>query len=377
MSRTETLSPSLVATKQQEAIKAQTLNKRVNLASIEILDEKNVLINGTKIKMFGKAFSDLIKVLGLPKSFTQELENLFNRKSKLAFINRLSQAIAALGKTKSVNAIVSPLSKTIVGFTQSSNLISNETFFELADKITEGQGMDITDMYTNSQTGNSVMNLRLDQTSNIKGLTNEAFTPGLTLSNIPGTGIQVSPFMQRLWCANGCSTSMVKESYQLEDLSSDGMNNFFNHIKSLRENNFIPAGYGDMVRNASNTPASIRELDRAYNIIRNATGDSVADKLTQRTRNYNAYSEKGIDFQGHKANAESNQSVWSLVNAITYTGSNSDNLGLEAGLEDETKANLQVTAGTILTGNYDLKPSIASPFRGGLNPDMQVGALLN
>lgn len=377
MSRSETLSPSLIATKQQEAITAQTLNKRVNLASIEILDESNVLINGTKVKMFGNAFGDLIKVLGLPKSFTQELENLFNRKSKLAFINRLSQAIASLGKTKSVNAIVSPKSKTIVGFTLASNLISNETFFELADKITEGQGLDITNMYTNPHTGNSVMNLRLDKTSDIKGLTNEAFTPGLTLSNIPGTGIQVSPFMQRLWCANGCSTAMVKESYQLEDLSSDGMNKFFNHIKSLRENNFIPAGYGDMVRQASNTPASIRELDRAYNIIKSATGESVADKLTQRTRNYNAYSEKGINFQGHKANAESNQSVWSLVNAITYTGSNSQNLGLEADLEDNTKGELQVTAGNILTSRYDLKPSIASPFKDGLNPDLQIGALLN
>lgn len=377
MSRTETLSPSLIATKQQEAITAQTLNKRVNLASIEILDESNVLINGTKIKMIGGAFSDLIKVLGLPKSFTQELENLFNRKSKLAFINRLSQAIATLGKTKSVNAIVSPKSKTIVGFTQASNLISNETFFELADKITEGQGLDITNMYTNPDTGNSVMNLRLDKTSNIKGLTNEAFTPGLTLSNIPGTGIQVSPFMQRLWCANGCSTAMVKESYQLEDLSSDGMNKFFDHIKSLRENNFIPAGYGDMVRQASSTPASIRELDRAYNIIKSATGESVADKLTQRTRNYNAYSEKGIDFTGKKTYAESNQSVWSLVNAITYTGSNSDNLGLETGLEDREKAELQVTAGNILTSNYDLKARVDSPFGGLINPDLQIGALLN
>lgn len=377
MSRTETLSPSLIATKQQEAITAQTLNKRVNLASIEILDENHVLINGTKVKMFGNAFGDLIKVLGLPKSFTQELENLFNRQSKLAFINRLSQAVASLGKTKSVNAIVSPLSKTIVGFTQSTNLISNETFFELADKITEGQGLDVTNIYTNPNTGKAIMNLRLDKMSDIKGLTNEAFTPGLTLSNIPGTGIQVSPFMQRLWCANGCSTSMVKESYELEDLSSDGMNRFFDHIKSLRENNFIPAGYGDMVRQASATPASIREVDRAYNIIKGVTGESVAAKLTQRDRNYNAYAEKGINFHGKKQYAESNQSVWSLVNAITYTGSNSQNLGLEVDLEDNTKGELQVTAGNILTSNYDLKARVDSPFGGIINPEIQVGALLN
>jgi hypothetical protein len=132
-----------------------------------------------------------------------------------------------------------------------------------------------------------------------------------------------------------------------------------------------------MVRGANATPASIRELDRAYNLIKGATSEDIADRLTQRSRNYNAYSEKGLDFTGNKENAESNQSVWSLVNAITYVGSNSNNLGLEAEIEDSVKGELQVSAGNILTKNYDLKPSIASPFRGGLNPDLQIGALLN
>jgi hypothetical protein len=377
MSKSVTLSPQLIASKQNEAIKSQTLNKRVNLGAITIIDENHIKINGIKIKMRERAFYDLIKCMGLPKSFTDELQTLFNKASKVAFINRLSQAIVSLGKTKSINAIVSPSSKTIVGFTHHSNLISNETFFELADKITEGQGLGVTNIYSDSFNGSAIMNLKLDKQTEIKGLSNEAFKPGLTLTNIPGAGIQVAPFMERLWCANGCTTGMVRESYQLEDLTTDGMNRFFDHIKSLRESNFVPTGYGDMVRGANATPASIRELDRAYNLIKGATSEDIADRLTQRSRNYNAYSEKGLDFTGNKENAESNQSVWSLVNAITYVGSNSNNLGLEAEIEDSVKGELQVSAGNILTKNYDLKPSIASPFRGGLNPDLQIGALLN
>jgi hypothetical protein len=376
MSKSTILSPTLVATKKEAAIKAQTLNKKVNIGAITIIDENHLEINGIKIQMLDKAFGQLIKALGLPKGFTDELTSLFNKKSKVAFINKMSTAISMMDKSSSVNVILSPTTKRIVGFTKSSNIISNETFFELADKITAGQGLGVTNIL-NHDSGISTINLKLDKQTEIKGLTNEAFKPGLTLSNIPGTGIQVSPFMERLWCANGCTTSMVKESYQLEDLSSDGMNKFFDHIKSLRANNFIPSGYGDMVRGADATPASIREVDNAYRIIKNATDSAdIADKLTQRSRNYNAYSAKNIDFTGRKNLAESNQSVWSLVNAITYVGSNSENLGLESPLSDDKAGQVQVQAGAILTSQHDLKTRVDSPFN-GLNKDHQVGLLMN
>ena len=227
--KTEVLSTPIIETKKAEAIKSQALNKRVAINNLKLIDEKNVLVNGHNVKITKDAYKSLIKCLGLPQSFTAKLDKLFNKQSKVEFINRLSVAMSALG-TSSVNVVLSPLSKTIVGFTQASNIITNESFFQLTDRIIDGQGFDINSMLVNPTTGGVTMNATLANPHEIKGLTNEAFKSGLTITNSPATGIQVSPYMNRLWCANGCTTSMAAESYSLNDLSADSMEKFFEHM---------------------------------------------------------------------------------------------------------------------------------------------------
>ena len=233
-----TLSNTLVETKKKEAVNAQSLTKRVSTGDLKLVNDTHVEINGHTVKITKDAYKSLIKSLDLPQSFTSKLDRLFNNKSKIDFINTLSRAIATLG-TKSLNVILSPISKTIVGFTKASSIITNESFFKLSDRIVDGQGFKLVDMNVNPTTGGVSMNAMLDQTEhNIKGLTNEAFKAGLTISNNPLTGIQVSPYINRLWCANGCTTQMSKETYQLNDLSVAGTSKFFEHINELRKTNF-------------------------------------------------------------------------------------------------------------------------------------------
>ena len=134
--KTEVLSTPIIETKRAEAIKSQALNKRVAINNLRLIDESNVLINGHNVKITKDAYKSLIKCLGLPQSFTNKLDTLFNKASKVEFINKLSTAMSSLGTT-SVNVVLSPLSKTIVGFTQASNIITNESFFQLTDRIKE------------------------------------------------------------------------------------------------------------------------------------------------------------------------------------------------------------------------------------------------
>ena len=280
--------------------------------------------------------------------------------------------------TKSLNVILSPVSKTIVGFTKSSSIITNESFFKLSDRIIDGQGFQLVDMNVNPTTGGVSMNAMLDSEHNIKGLTNEAFKTGLTISNNPNTGIQVSPYINRLWCANGCTTQMAKESYMLNDLSVEGTSEFFEHINQLRKTNFIPEGYGDKVRSAHNTKASIAEMNRAFNLIEPFVG-ARAEGIIPRGQNYNAYNKMGVDLNERgvdKKMAESNQSIWSLVNAITWTATNSDKV-LENNIQDKDRTNLQIAGGNLLDSKYHLMNKMRSPFNGGLNPDDQIGAILN
>jgi predicted CopG family antitoxin len=372
-----TLSNTLVETKKKEAIKAQSLTKRISTGDLKLVDEGHVEINGMTIKITKDAYKGLVKSLDLPQSFTSKLDRLFNSKSKIDFINTLSRAIATLG-TKSLNVILSPISKTIVGFTKSSSIITNESFFKLSDRIIDGQGFQLVDMNVNPVTGGVSMNAMLDAEHNIKSLTNEAFKTGLTISNNPNTGIQVSPYINRLWCANGCTTQMAKESYELNDLSVQGTSKFFEHINSLRKTNFIPEGYGDKVRSANNTKASIAEVNRAFNLIKPFVGER-AESIIPRGKNYDAYGKMGVDLNEKgvdKKMAESNQSIWSLVNAITWTATNSDKV-LENNIQDKDRVNLQIAGGNLLDSKYHLANTMKSPFSGGLNPNDQIGAILN
>jgi len=375
---TLTLSKSLAETKRDEAIKNQSLIKRVLTRDLKLVDDSNVQVNGHTVKITKDAYKSLIKSLGLPQSFTSKLDRLFNNKSKIEFVNKLSQAIAATG-TKSLNVLLSPVSKTIVGFTQASNIISNQSFFQLADEIIQGQGFDIVDINNNPYNGGTTINTVLNGESHeIKGLSNEAFKAGLTITNNPLTGIQVSPYMNRLWCANGCTTQMAKETYQLQDLTPQATGEFFKHVNELRKNHFIPTGIGDTIRNANSTNASIAELERANRLIEPFVG-ARAESIIPLERNYNAYSKMGVEIKdlgiNDKKQAKSNQSIWSLVNAITWTATNSDKV-LENNIQDTDRTNLQVAGGNLLSKQYDLQSRMKSPFD-GLNQDDQIGAILN
>ena len=101
-----------------------------------------------------------------------------------------------------------------------------------------------------------------------------------------------------------------------------------------------------------------------------------AESIIPKERNLNAYHQMGVDPQTvNKKLAESNQSIWSLVNAITWTANNSDKV-LDNNIQDTDRLNLQIQGGNLLDKNWDLQNTIKSPFQ-HLNPDEQVGLVLN
>tara|TARA_A100001037_G_scaffold286697_2_gene295366 strand:- start:1594 stop:2718 length:1125 start_codon:yes stop_codon:yes gene_type:complete len=372
---TVTLSQNLYDTKKSEAIANNSLIKKVSLSSLELIDDSHVKINGYVVSITPDGYKSLIKSLGLPIAFTNRLEKLFNSKGKANFINKLREVISLNGK-KTINAILSPKSKTIVGFSDNDLQVNNEQFFQLADKIIDGQGFSIVDVHNNPYNGGVSINAILDSKEhNIKGLSNEAFKSGLTISNSPVGGVVVSPYQRRLWCANGCTTQMSSDTYKLHDLSIDSQHHFFSHINDLRKNHFIPKEFGDTVRQANQTKASLAELERAHRLIEPFVG-ARAESIIPKERNLNAYHQMGVDPQTvNKKLAESNQSIWSLVNAITWTANNSDKV-LDNNIQDTDRLNLQIQGGNLLDKNWDLQNTIKSPFQ-HLNPDEQVGLVLN
>lgn len=376
---TVTLSQNLYETKKKEAIAHNSLVKKVALAQLELVDGDHVRINGHVVRISQEGYKSLIKSLGLPIAFTNRLEKLFNSAGKTNFINKLREVISLNGK-KTINAILSEQTKTIIGFSDHNLQVNNSQFFQLADQIIDGQGFSIVDVHNNPYNGGVSINAILDgQEHNIKGLSNEAFKSGLTISNSPINGVVVSPYQRRLWCANGCTTQMSSDTYRLHDLSIDSQHKFFEHINTLRKNHFIPTGFGDQIREANLTKASIAELEKAYKLIEPFVG-ARAESIIPKERNHNAYSKIGVDMKelsiADKRLAESNQSIWSLVNAITWTANNSDK-HIENNIQDSDRLALQIEGGNLLDKKYDLKQNLRSPFQSGIDQEAQVGLILN
>ena len=375
--QTTTLSPELILNKKTEAISNQSLRKETNLHDIQLVDENNIMIHGHLVGMTQQAYKSFIKVLGLPSTFTKRIENLFNKESKTEFINVLSKAVE-LGGDSIVNVHVNANKKQVVGFSKGSQLISNDTFFNFTDKIIGENGFIITDIWNDEYSGGTSINAVLDNKVEIKGLSNEAFNAGLAFKNDPINGIMVSPHVKRLWCANGCTTQMAAENYQLNDLSGDSVEKFMKHLHEMRQNGFIPTGYADTVREANNTTASIQELKWAHNKIEQHSG-AKADSILQMAKNEDAYKKMGFDIRTMDADtkklAKSNQSIWSIANAMTWVATNADD-NMDTNMQDSDRTDLQVQAGNLLAKKWDHKNPFNNPF-GDLNMDDQIGLALN
>lgn len=259
-------------------------------------------------------------------------------------------------------------------------MVSHERFIGLADQIIDQNGFEITNWGVNGNKGEVIINLANPAAQFGIGIADEVFTAGLTLKNSPLNGIQVMPYVNRMWCANGMTTPMAAESYTLADLSKDSMERFFQHMSDLRRNSYKPAGFEETVKNAMKTPASMFELSRAHNTIKGYVGDA-ANNWIPYDDNRTAYNTANIDLSAMNVeqlkNARSNQSIWSVVNGMTHVATHAPEL-LAFNMTDKDSTGLMVQAGNVLGGKWNLGNQVPNPFRTNeLDPRAQVGALLN
>ena len=186
---------------------------------------------------------------------------------------------------------------------------------------------------------------------NVPGMTNEVFNTGVTFRNTPTRGLEVSPYLERLICANGMTSTAFAENYGLHNLNDKNINEFNEHMIRMASTNFQPVGLADNIKKANNTDASLAEMQRAASSILSL--DKKVDyeyvqKYIPVERAFKAYSQLGADpntfTKAQMKNAKSGMSVWDLVNGMTNFASNDTKFGINEG----KMGNLMVTAGNIL-----------------------------
>ena len=377
MSNIQTLSADLLKSRRAETLNAQALRKTVPVRDLNIVDDKTIELDGKRLEMTDKAFKNLISMLGMSKSFAAKFESLFNTETKTKFINQMKNAMAA--QLNEITMIVSPIQRKVVGFSkQATDMISHDRFLNLTDQLIDQHGFEVTNWGVGPD-GSVTINAFNPKAQFEIGLADEVFTAGLTMKNGPLSGIQVMPYVNRMWCTNGLTTSFAQDAYQLQNLSPQSMENFFQHMAELRRNGFVPTDFGNTVRRAMNTPASLWELERGHKMIKPFVGER-ADSWIPLNENYTAYSQIGQEpntlSADQKKRARSNQSIWSLVNGITHVGTHAPEQ-LAFDMTDSDSTNLMVNAGNILGSNWNLANEMPSPFAAKLSQEDQVGALLN
>ena len=97
----------------------------------------------------------------------------------------------------------------------------------------------------------------------VPGMSDEIFNTGVTFRNTPTRGLEVSPYLNRLVCSNGMSSTSFSETYGLHELTDKSIREFNDHMISMASTGFQPVGLADKIKSANNTDASIAEVQRA------------------------------------------------------------------------------------------------------------------
>lgn len=376
MPQIQTLSGEILTSRKAETLNSQSIRKTVAVRDINLVNDTTIEYQGKRLEITKDAFKGLMKMIGMSQTFATKFEKLFNPEVKAQFINTMKNAMAT--QLNEITIVLSPTTKKVVGFSKkATDLISHERFMGLADRLIDQNGFEVANWGVDANKGSVTINAFNPKASfGVQGLNDEVFTAGITMKNSPLGGIQVMPYVNRLWCANGCTTAMASESYALNNLSGDSMEKFFEHMSQLRKNKFIPTGFQDKVTQAVNTPASMNEMKWAHNQIKRHVGDK-ADNWIPLMENESAYTKANIGILDAKA-AKSNQSIWSVVNGMTHVATHAPDL-FAMNMQDKDSTELMVQAGNLLGKQWNLQGATRSPFADDAHLDTtaQVGAMLN
>ena len=374
----DTLSTPLLATKKQESIQAQSLRKTVSFRDINLVDEKTIEYKSSRIGITEQAFKSLLGLVGMSQTFVNKFEKAFSAAAKAQFINTMKNAMSSnSGNLNNVTLVLNPISKSVVLFQKEDRFqISNSQFINVAENMIGDNSMDVTRWSTDPTTGIITIDAHNPKAEfAVNGLSDEVFTGGVTFRNSPLKGFEVMPYVNRQWCTNGLTTSMAKESYQLHSLDNASMEKFHENMRALRQNNFAPQGFGDRVRIANETPASLAEMQYAHGLISKHAGER-ADQWVPLNENLAAYNKAGFETLNsqQRQQAKTNQSIWSVVNGVTHFATHGQDI-MSTNMQDQDAAEIQTRIGNLFgKSSFQHENSMPNPFGSSLRQD---GALLN
>ena len=346
-----TLSQSAFDVKKAEAINNQLMRKEITLSEFNVIDNNHIDVDGVKIEVTDKAFGKLFGRLRIPKAFAKRFSEGFGNDGLRQLITMMKSAKSSRNE-QTVTLLVDPSTRKITDILPAGYAsISQESFIDFASRYIDQYNLGVTHMGSSQYGGTQINCVAPQGMFNVPGMTNEVFNTGVTFRNTPTRGLEVSPYLERLICANGMTSTAFAENYGLHNLNDKNINEFNEHMIRMASTNFQPVGLADNIKKANNTDASLAEMQRAASSILSLDKKVDYDyvqKYIPVERAFKAYSQLGADpntfTKAQMKNAKSGMSVWDLVNGMTNFASNDTKFNINEG----KMGNLMVTAGNIL-----------------------------
>lgn len=364
-----TLSNQVYQDRKIEAVQNQILRKEVNLSELEVVDNTHIRVDGVTIELSQKAFAKLLGRLRIPKAFAKRFEDGFGQDG----LRQLVQMMKTMKVSKNdqmVTLLVDQKAKNISDILPHNYAsISNESFLNFSEQYINQYGLEVTHMGSDPLGGVTINTVSPNSLLQVPGMKNELFHTGVTFRNTPERGLEVSPFLNRMVCTNGMTSTAFSETYGLHQLNDRNINEFNEHMLRMASTGFQPIGLADTIKKASYTNASVAEVEQALNRVLNVD-KNIPYEYMQRyiplDRITKAYDIQGVntgELTGkQRTTANSGLTVWELVNGITNFASNDTRFNLN----DNTRGNLMVNAGNILMKKeYDMDGLLnVDPFAG-------------
>jgi hypothetical protein len=367
MKELTTLSPTAFALRKDEAIRNEVMRKEISLSEFNVIDNTHIEVDGVKIELTPFAFKRLLGRLRIPTAFAKRFETGFGSDG-LQQLVQMMKTMKSSKNDQTVTLLVDPRAKKVTNILPAGYAsISNEAFVEFAEGYINQYGLEVKDFGSDPNGGATINCVSPNSVFSVPGMSDEVFNTGVTFRNTPTRGLEVSPYLNRLVCSNGMSSTAFSETYGLHELTDKSISEFNEHMIQMASTGFQPVGLADKIKMANDTDASIAEVQRAMSAML-STDKKIDFEYMQRylpiNRVMKAYSDIGAEPSTFTTkqlqNAKSGLSIWEVVNGITNFASNDEKYNID----DHKTGNLMVSAGNLLMKkNFDTEALIQfDPF---------------
>jgi hypothetical protein len=281
---------------------------------------------------------------------------------------------AASRRIDSVLLIANVGSRQIVDMCEPKRFkrVTNSTLFDVTERLlNEHSGLVVETVDVNPFNGTASINLlNSNEIGFAQAGRDEFFKFGFSIIQSTKDTI-VESYNTRLVCSNGLRVSFgsgaiggdrslnFEDRFRLGGTSAEDIKIFLNRIEEMKKADFVPGGFSASINKAVTTKASLAEVEAAMRMVTGKVEEVDPDLKngfrSALVRNYfEGYGDtmarihqKGKDpkelVARQKQFIKTSQSVWDVVNSLTYLGSN------DSGIPLENKHELKSAAGELFS----------------------------